>query len=112
MILPRELIHIILEYAGRVKNRNGKIIYQLNIICDNKFNLVKENIINKSIIINEVKFNDYNMFCKYNIIESKITTMYPKNYFSRYVRDIIFNTIHELIPPYKSILFSHHNPYI
>lgn len=107
--LPREIIHIILEYCGIVKNRNGKIMYQLNINRNIQFNLVKENIINKAVIINEVNSVNYNRQSKYNIMQSKITTMYPSKYFSRYVRDIIFNTIHELIPPYYSVYYYMHD---
>ena len=51
MLLPKELLHIILEYDGRIKYRKGEYV---NIIhkLDPRYNIIQK-IINKKIVIME-----------------------------------------------------------
>jgi len=52
--LPNEIMHIILEYYGKIKYRNGKYINQIN-TENNNYELVKEKLNNKIAVINNIK---------------------------------------------------------
>ena len=47
--IPKDLLHIILEYDGRIKYRNGKYVNTIN-QNDERYNVIKP-IINKKLII-------------------------------------------------------------
>ena len=57
--IPKELLHIILEYDGRIKYRNGKYI---NIIDkkDDRYDIVKPLINKKMEILETIDFVNYN----------------------------------------------------
>jgi len=52
--LPKEIVHIILEYYGKIKYRNGKYINQIN-VENNNYLLIKEKLNNKVALINDIK---------------------------------------------------------
>ena len=63
--LPKELIIIILNYDGRIKERKGKFANQIN-TNDEKYNLVKNNLLNNAILQNKLQllltnFNENNV---------------------------------------------------
>ena len=63
--LPKELIIIILNYDGRIKERKGKFADQIN-TNDEKYNLVKNNLLNNAILQNKLQlhltnFNENNV---------------------------------------------------
>ena len=97
--IPPELVDIILEYIGFIKIRNGVFMKQLD-LEDQKFNLVKENLLNKSAIINIVKSEKFIIDRK-----SKIGANLRSIYRDKLLTSLIYETIHQLIPPYQNTYY-------
>lgn len=98
--LPKELIIIILEYTGNIKYRLGKYMNQIN-TEDIKYNIIKENIQNKIIIINEVITEKF-LTDLYSKLRNKINLLYSFNrYYPLCTKRIIYKTVTLLIPPYR-----------
>jgi len=98
--LPPEIVDIILEYAGHIRNRAGKYMKQLN-VKDSKYNIVRKNIERKGKIIQEVKKETYFIMDRSSIIKKILSEMYPSPNPS-FIKRIVYKTIHTSIPPYKT----------
>jgi hypothetical protein len=97
--IPPELVDIILEYIGFIKTRNGVFMKQID-LENQKFNLVKENLLNKSAIINIVKREKFIIDRK-----SKIGAYLRSIYHDKLLISLIYKTIHQLIPPYQNTYY-------
>lgn len=93
--IPPELVDIILEYIGFIKKRNGVFMKQIDLENQN-FNLVKENLLNKSSIINIVQKEKFMIDRK-----SKIGANLRSIYNDKLLTSLVYITIHQLIPPYE-----------
>lgn len=102
--LPNELIDLILEYNGNIKKRLGKYMNQLN-LKDHKYNLLKENIRKKIIIINEFHKEIYFIIDRQSKLKVLLNFLYPNKYYGKYSKRIIYKTIHQLVPPYKTYYY-------
>lgn len=56
MNLPKELLHIILEYDGRIKHTNGKYVNILH-KHDERYNIVQTLITNKMVILEHMELH-------------------------------------------------------
>jgi hypothetical protein len=72
--LPIELKIIIFNYDGRIKERRGKYLDQID-TNDIKYNLVKKNLIINSILINSVQLH-IKYFTNINILHSPFKNKY------------------------------------
>lgn len=72
--LPDELKIIILNYDGRIKERKGKYLDQID-INDIKYNLVKKNLIINSILINTVQLH-IKYFTSIDVLHSTFKNKY------------------------------------
>lgn len=98
--LPKELIIIILNYDGKIKERKGIFADQIN-TNDEKYNLVKNNLLNKTILQNELQLNLTNVKGNYgNFIENNVIT---------YLKDKL---IHKTIVQWLNIREVEHGLYI
>ena len=61
MLLPKELLHIILEYDGRIKYRKGEYV---NIIhkLDPRYNIIQKIINKKAIIMKGIQIENITNF--------------------------------------------------
>ena len=98
--LPNELIDLILEYNGNIKKRVGKYINQLN-LQNKKYEILKESIRKKIIIINEFHKETYFVIDRQSKLKVLLNLLYPSKYYSKFSKRIIYKTIHQSIPPYK-----------
>jgi len=99
--LPPEIVDIILEYGGHIRNRAGKYMKQLN-VNDSKYNVVRENVERKGLIVKEVKTETYFLLDRNSIIKKILSQMYPSpSHNPSFVKRIVYKTIHVSIPPYK-----------
>jgi hypothetical protein len=64
LYIPKELLHIILEYDGRIKYRNGKYI---NIIKknDERYNIIKPLISKKMEILKSITLNVHGFYFEF-----------------------------------------------
>jgi len=97
--IPPELVDIILEYIGFIKIRNGVFMKQID-LEDQKFNLIKENLLNKYAIINIVQKEKFIVDRK-----SKIGANLRSIYHDKLLTSLVYNTIHQLIPPYENTYY-------
>ena len=72
--LPNELKIIILNYDGRIKERRGKYLDQID-TNDIKYNLVKKNLIINSILINTVQLH-IKYFTSMDVLHSTFKNKY------------------------------------
>lgn len=91
--LPNEIIHIILQYDGKIKYRFGMYLNQINTNII-KYNLLKENIINNYWIINRIQIH-MKHFMNINYMNSTF-----KNKYIQYRTIIEWLNIRKIIHPF------------
>lgn len=91
--LPNEIIHIILQYDGKIKYRFGMYIDQLNTDII-KYNLLREHLINNSCIMNKVQLH-IKYFTNIDYINSTF-----KNKYIQYRTIIEWLDIRKIIHPF------------
>lgn len=101
MYLPVEIVDIILEYGGHIRNRAGKYMKQLD-VKNAKYNNVKENIERKGLVVKEVKKKSYIFMDRNSKLKMILSQIYPTPSFAKYTKRIVYKTIHISIPPYTS----------
>ena len=79
MSLPKELLHIILEYDGRIKYRNGKYV---NIIHkhDERFLIIKPLINKKMEIIKNIELVDTSFYFEFGFDSVNVGLVYDYNF--------------------------------
>ena len=80
MYLPKELLHIILEYDGRIKYKNGEYV---NIIHknDKRYNIIKPLIGKKMEILKHVEFYNFGFYFEFGFdIYNDVGLAYDYNY--------------------------------
>jgi len=77
--IPKELLHIILDYDGRIKYKNGKYV---NIIHKNDFryNIIQKVVLNKLLIIKDIDLAYDDFYFEINFdIDKKFGLYYDYN---------------------------------
>jgi hypothetical protein len=77
--IPKELLHIILDYDGRIKYKNGKYV---NIIHKNDFryNIIQKVVLNKLLIIKDIDLAKEDFYFEINFdIDKKVGLYYDYN---------------------------------
>jgi hypothetical protein len=77
--IPKELLHIILDYDGRIKYKNGKYV---NIIHKNDFryNIIQKVVLNKLLIIKDIDLAKDDFYFEINFdIDKKVGLYYDYN---------------------------------
>ena len=77
--IPKELLHVILKYDGRIRYKNGKYI---NIIHknDERYNIVKQ-IINKKIeILKTIELKSLGFYFEFGFDECNVGLVYDCNF--------------------------------
>lgn len=78
--IPKELLHEILEYYGRIKYKNGKYV---NIIHknDKRYNVILPYINKKIKIIKTIEFNSHGFYLEFNFdISEYVGLVYDYNF--------------------------------
>jgi hypothetical protein len=77
--IPKELLHIILEYDGRIKYRNGKYV---NIIHkhDERFLIIKPLINKKMEIIKNIELVDTSFYFEFGFDSVNVGLVYDYNF--------------------------------
>ena len=71
IILPLDVIDIILEYAGKIKNRNGKLMNQIY-LQDKKYISVIQTIYEKINRNNQISINSDDAFCLHSSLNNSL----------------------------------------
>jgi len=108
---PKELLHMILEYDGRIKYRNGRYINQIN-IKDEKYNSFNEFIKNKIYMIKHTIFHSNGSFLIDVTFSNKMYGFMYWNYYNTYIISFYKNPINSLRYTFVDVYYTYLNYYL